>query len=284
MKNILKFLVLFINISAFSQSPWTKEKGKAYTQISFTTIFNYDTLFGDPDRSTQRETTDNTIQFYGEYSISDKTTLLVNIPLKLIKTGDLVPFFAPAVPNPNYIVYEAGRKTSLGNIEIGVKHNFYKKDWLLSGQFSLEANTSSFDNATGIRTGYDAWSFTPLFLAGKGFGKTYIQGFIGANIRTNDYSSNFKIGGEIGRKITKNIWLIGYVDIFKSLENGDIKLLASNLTTGLYINDQEFGGFGLKAIGEFTEKFGVTTGFGGAFFANNLPKAPALTFGLYHKF
>ena len=53
---------------------------------------------------------------------------------------------------------------------------------------------------------------------------------------------------------------------------------------GLYVNDQEYGGFGLKGIFEVNNNFGVNAGFGGAFFANNLAKAPALSFGLYHKF
>jgi hypothetical protein len=278
MKNFTKLLFLFISISAFSQSPWTQEKGKFYTQLSFTTIPNYDALFGDPDSTIPGEISDNTIQFFGEYGLSEKTSLLLNLPYKSISySQNVICVTAPC----NSIEH---KESSLGNIEIGLKHNFYKKDWVLSGQFSVEANTSSYDAISGIRTGYNAWSFTPLFLAGRCFGKTYVQGFIGANIRTNKYSSNFKIGGEIGRKITKKIWLIGFLDISKSLENGDILLPTENNFTGLYVNDQEYGSFGLKGIGEFTDKFGITAGFGGAFFGNNVAKQAAMTFGLYHKF
>ncbi|MDD7915546.1 hypothetical protein [Polaribacter ponticola] len=279
MKNSIKIIILFISLSAFSQSPWTQEKGKFYTQLSLTTIPNYDTLFGDPEYNTERETTDNTIQFYGEYGITNNTSLLVNLPFKLIKTGDFV--------NPNlsqvFKTTEAS-KSAFGNIEIGLKHNFYKKDWILSGQFSVEANTSTYNEASGIRTGYDAWSFTPLFLAGKSFGKSYLQTFIGANIRTNNYSSNFKIGGEYGKKLGEKFWLIGFLDITKSLENGDIILTNANLTTGLYVNDQEYGGFGFKGIYEINSKFGVNAGLGGAFFGNNVAKQGAFTFGVYHKF
>jgi hypothetical protein len=280
MKNFTKLLFLFISISAFSQSPWTQEKGKFYTQLSYTTIPNYDALFGDPDYAIPGEISDNTIQFFGEYGLSEKTSLVVNLPLKLITIND---FKDPRIDCIGDCSQDFN-ETSLGNIEIGLKHNFYKKNWVLSGQFSVEANTSSYDAISGIRTGYNAWSFTPLFLAGRGFGKTYVQAFIGANIRTNNYSSNFKIGGEIGRKITKKIWLIGFLDISKSLENGDILLPTENNFTGLYVNDQEYGSFGLKGIGEFTDKFGITAGFGGAFFGNNVAKQAAMTFGLYHKF
>ena len=279
MKNLTKLIILLFSISTFGQSPWTQKKGKAYTQLSFTSIANYNTLFGDPDYNTEREITDRTLQFFGEYGLTDKTSLLVNIPFKMIETGDLTSPSITAIP-----LTSRATENTLGNIEIGLKHNFYNKKWVLSGQFSIEANTSSYDASSGIRTGYDAWSFSPLFLAGRGFGKTYIQGFVGANIRTNDYSSNFRIGGEVGRKLGKRIWLIGFVDLSKSLENGDILLPAENRLTGLYVNDQEFGAFGLKGIGEFSNNFGLTAGYGGAFFGNNVAKQAALTFGLYHKF
>ena len=279
MKIIIKIVILFISLSTFSQSPWTQEKGKFYTQLSFTTIPNYDTLFGDPEYNTKRETTDNTIQFYGEYGITKNTSLLVNLPFKLIKTGDFVN------PDISQVVKTTeASKSAFGNIEIGLKHNFYKKDWLLSGQFSIEANTGSYYETSGIRTGYDAWSFTPLFLAGKSFGKSYLQTFIGANIRTNNYSSNFKIGGEYGRKLGKKFWLIGFLDISKSFENGNIILPDANLATGLYVNNQEYGVFGVKGIYEINNKFGVNASLPAAFFGNNVAQQLAFSLGVYHKF
>ncbi|WP_166386090.1 MULTISPECIES: hypothetical protein [unclassified Polaribacter] len=279
MKKITKLLFLLVSISAFSQGPWTQEKGKFYTQVSFSTIPSYNELFGDPDYTINGELTDNTLQLYGEYGISNKTTLLVNVPYKIIKHKELV---NPCLIGP--CPEHTNNKTALGNIEIGVKHNFYKKDWLLSGQFSVESNTGSYDENSGLRTGYDAFTFTPLFLAGKSFNKSYVQTFIGTKIRTNNYSSNFKIGGEYGGKIYKNIWLIGFLDIEKSFENGDIEIPNSNKATGLYVNDQEYGVVGIKAIGEFSDNFGITASLPAAFYGNNVAKQVALTVGLYKKF
>jgi len=280
MKNLYTIIALLSSSFLFAQSPWTQEKGKFYTQLSFTTIPSYDAIFSDSNQNLFGTYSDNTVQFFGEYGLSDKTSLLVNLPFKLISVKG---FEDPRIDCSG----DCGRDYSnntFGNISVGLKHNFYKKDWVFSGQLSVEANTGSYDANSGIRTGYDAWSVTPLFLAGRGFGKTYIQSFIGADIRTNGYSSNFKIGGEIGHKITKKIWLIGFLDISKSLENGDIVLPVQNTLTGLYVNDQEYGSFGFKGIREFTDKFGATAGFGGAFFGNNVAKQAALTFGVYHKF
>ena len=279
MKQITTFLILLLSISAFSQGPWTKEKGKFYTQLSFTTIPSYNTLFGEPELEIDGKISDNTLQFYGEYGVSEKTTLLVNVPLKYI---NIKGFNNNA--NDVYTQLDETSKTYLGNIEIGLKHNFYKKDWVLSAQFSVEANTGTFDTNSGIRTGYDAFTFTPLFLAGRSFDKSYLQTFVGSKIRTNNYSSNFKIGGEYGTKITKNIWLVGFIDIEKSFKNGDIELPASNLATGLYVNNQEYGVLGVKAIGEFSDNFGVTASLPAAFFGNNVAKQVALSFGIYKKF
>ena len=209
------------------------------------------------------------MQFYGEYGITNKTTLIVNLPYKIITHKDS--------PQNN-------KENALGNIELGLKHNFYNKGWLVSGQFSVELNTGNYNENSGLRTGYDAYTFTPLLLAGKGFGKTYLQTFVGTRIRTNNYSSNFKIGGEYGGRISKNIWLIGFLDIEKSFKNGDIVLPTSNKATGLYVNDQEYGVVGIKAIGEFSDNFGVTASLPAAFFGNNVAKQLALSFGIYKKF
>ena len=123
MKNLTKILFLFISISAFSQGPWTQEKGKFYTQLSFTTIPSYSELFGNPDYEISGKITDNTIQLYGEYGISDKTTLIVNVPYKVIKHKELV---NPCLVGP--CPEHTNKENSLGNIEIGLKHNFYKKN------------------------------------------------------------------------------------------------------------------------------------------------------------
>ncbi len=264
MKKLAILILLFTSINFFAQSPWTKNKDEGYLQLSYTTISNYDKLFGKSDIALPRKISDNTLQLYGEYGISDKTTLVANLPLKMLSG--------------------INDKIMVGNMQIGIKHNFYKKKWLLSGQLNVEMNTSEYDATSGLRSGYDAWTFTPMFLAGRGFNSWYIQAFTGVDIRTNDYSSNFKLGGEIGYKAIDWLWIAGFLDGVASLKNGDVVLPAQNLATGLYVNDQSFAGFGLKFIGEFNDKFGANIGFGGAFAGRNVAKAPALSFGLYHKF
>lgn len=281
MKQLVLPALFLITLNAFSQSPWTKNKNEGYIQTSFTTIGSYDKIYGNQDYKPQREITDNTLQLYGEYGVTDKTTLFANIPLKMVKTGDFTEDMSVIFPS---FTIEETSETLLGNIQLGIKHNFSNNKWLLSGQLSIEANTSTYKENSGLRSGYDAWTFTPLFLTGRGFDSWYIQAFTGFDIRTNDYSSNYKLGGEIGYKALNWLWIAGFLDGVASLKNGDVILPQENLATGLYVNDQSYAAFGLKFIGEFNKSFGVNVGFGGAFAGRNVAKAPALSFGLYHNF
>lgn len=276
MKTHLLLCSIFISFLSHAQGAWTQKEGEAYTQLSFSTIGNYSEVYGNPDYSTEREITDNTLQFYGEYGLDDKTSLIINIPLKFIETGALV--------NTNTPITTAASNTNLGNIEFGIKRRLYNKKWVISGQLNLEANTSSFDNASGIRSGIDAWSLTPTINLGRSFNWFYAQAFTGVALRTNDYSSSFKIGGEIGVRPIKRVLIIGMVDMVKSFENGNVSLAPSNLLTGIYVNNQEYAAYSLKLNGEITKKIGVNIGVGGAFSGNNVAKRQALTFGAYHKF
>ncbi|WP_299667112.1 hypothetical protein [uncultured Polaribacter sp.] len=278
MKHIFAMILLAFTTTVLAQSPWTKEKGDLFINLSYTTISDYNVLFGNPEFVLLRNVTDKTHQIYGEYGFTDQTSLVFSLPLKSIKTVGF--------NNNASIVFaniEEGSKTSFGNIQLGLKHQFYNNGWVLAGQFVTEINTSSYDDATGIRTGYDAFTFTPQFLVGKSFGKTFLQTHIGADIRTNDYSNNFKVGGEFGGKILKNIWLIGYVDVVKSLNDGNFISPINNLTTGLYVNDQEYGAYGLKGILQLCD-LGITAGFGNAFFGNSVPKQTAISIGIFNTF
>lgn len=276
--------ILLLNIltftTVFAQSPWTQKKGEAYTQFGFSTIPNYTSLFGDPNFDTERVLTDNTFQLYGEYGVSDKTTLILNVPFKNIAAAELT---NPGDANNAITIEET--VNALGNVTAGVRHNFYKNKWLVSGQLDIELNTGTYQEGSGIRTGYDSFTLRPTISAGRGFDQFYIQAFMGLDLRTNNYSTNFKAGGEAGAKVFDRIWIIGFLDVVQSLEDGDFVPPAENILTGLYVNNQEYVGYGLKAIVEATPKFGVMAGFGGVFADanNNVPREAALNFGLYYK-
>ncbi len=270
-------LLCLLPYASNAQSAWVKEKGKLYSQLSYSSIPEYGGIYSDESYVPSRLITDNTIQLYAEYGLSDKLTLIGSVPIKAIKTGE-------TTANSTFpLTINEKSKTTLGNITLGLKHKIYDAKFVVSGQLNIALNTSSFDNASGIRSGYDAYTFTPTLNIGRGYSKYYIQGFTGFDIRTNGYSSNFKIGGEAGFTGIKNIVLVGFLDYVKSFENGTITLPASSLETGLYINDQEYAAIGLKGLYNFTPNFGITAGMNGALSANNVPRKMAMSAGVFYK-
>ena len=278
MKYLLLFLAALTPASSLAQSAWTLDKNNIYTQLNYSTISNYNEIFGSPDYITERYITDNTIQFYTEYGLSKNTTLIASVPIKIIKTGRL-----SHVSN-QFPESTSESKTAIGNIVFGVKQQLINKTWVLAAQINIEANTGTFYTNPGIRTGYNAWTFAPTINLGRSLKSYYIQAFSGFELRTNKYSSNFRIGGEFGYKIIKPVLLILYVDVVQSLKNGTVNLPLSNRLSALYVNNQSYGGYGLKVIGEITDKNGITGSFGGAFFGRNVAKKVSLNIGLYHKF
>ncbi|WP_196895479.1 hypothetical protein [Aureivirga marina] len=281
MKNTYLILcAFFISIGIYAQSAWTQKKNEWYVQAGFSSINDYSGLFGANDNTynTSRKITDNTLQIYAKYGITDKTTVLVDVPYKILKTGDLSenPTHAPTIAD--------GTFSNLGNIYVGVQHNFINKGVVVSGQLNLGINSSSFDEETGLRTGYDAWEIIPTINVGKGWDKFYLQGNFGVNLKTNDYSNSIVANLEGGIKFLQRIWVIGGIHVLESFEDGEVILPQQNLQTGLYLNNQEFVAYGFKVLGEITPKFGAVIGTNSAFSGNLVAKRSALSFGIYTKF
>jgi hypothetical protein len=73
------------------------------------------------------------------------------------------------------------------------------------------------------------------------------------------------------------------MDYKDSFENGTILLPVNNLTTSLYVDNQEYLGYGIKVIAELNRSIGITGGFGGALTANSEASKAALNLGVYFK-
>jgi hypothetical protein len=276
MKNLFFGCIsLLIFQNSFAQSAWNLEENSWYTQINFTRIGPYSELFidGNKTRTTPREIEDNTVQFYGEYGLNSKTTLSVSLPIKIIKTG--------AETTTTSLLSKS--VTSFGNIGFGIKRNLINKKFLLSTGVVVEANTGVYDDASGIRTAYDAWTIKPGLYFGKSFGDLFVQANAGVGLRTNNYSHFFRGGGEVGYKFINRIWAILHLDYKKSFYNGSIELPENNINTALYVNNKEYLAYGLKAIYELNNQLGITGGLGGALSANAEARAIALNVGFYMK-
>ena len=279
-------LSAFISHLSMSQSAWTKPKNEGYFQLQFNTIPEYDEVYSDvKDQSLLpvRLQTEMGFNLYGEYGLSDKLTVLGHVPLKIHKSGELNPkIFLPTldIAGPEE---DSGNLIALGNIEVGARYKLYDKSVVISAQFNVELNTSTFDEDLALRTGYDAFGFTPTINIGKGWNKSYIQAFTGATLRTNDYHQSFKLGVEYGYKLIPKLWAIGFIDIITSFDEGSRVITPKDLISLNYVSNQEFSAYGLKLIYEYKKHLGFNFGFGGAFGAQFVPKKPSMAFGIFSK-
>ncbi len=281
MRNIAFTLLLFGTInSSYTQSAWVKSKGEVYTQLSFNDISNYTSIFNKNggDLYPSRAITDRTIQWYTEYGLTSKLTVLVSVPFKLLKTGDLVQ------ENNNPVTIEEGNYSTFGNVSLAARYKLPSKKYAISTQLQLDLPTSSFNAVTGLRSGRETYTITPTIAIGKGTENLFFQSFTGVFLRTNDYSNGFRFYVEGGKRFFNQLWVVAFVDVVDSFEDGNVSAPIQNLETFLSLNDSEYAGFGLKFIEELNSKFGITAAFGGAFSAHLEAKKASFNLGVYYKF
>ncbi|MEO6168744.1 MAG: hypothetical protein ABIO46_12050 [Chitinophagales bacterium] len=274
-------VLLLISSEAFAGGPWTQNKKGGYAQLSFSTI-SAALLYNNNGDSYQlyRKVTDNTLQAYLEYGLTDKLTLLGNIPVKFVSTGDETFNADTSLVD---IPFPAGKLTALGNISFALKYKLIDESWKLAAQLRTDANTSSADVSTGLQTGYDCWSYQPSLLVG--FSKKALYGFVtaGITLRSGHYSESFNATLETGYGFFKQkTYLIIVLDLDKSFLNDSTQRL-DYLRTGLYVNNQEYFSYGLKINQSIGQHWNINGSLLGAGYGNLVAKAPAYNVGVAFK-
>lgn len=266
--------------SASAQSAWTQPDGGAFLQLSATRIGPYDTLYtsSGPDFRTGREITETSFELYGEYGIAEDWTLVGNLPLRSMDAGSLV-----ASPTIQPATIQEDTLTSLGNVLIGVRKQLSAGELAWAAQLDAELPTSSSEESSGLSTGLDAFTIRPMISVGRGFERAYVQAYAGLSARTNDYSSDWRLGAEAGYYLTGDLLIAGTFDIVDSFRDGDVSLSSERLQTGLFLNDQEYISPGLKGLYQITDSFGLSASIRGALSGNNVPKTAFISFGLTYQ-
>jgi len=270
-------ILLFFTTIGHTQSPWTQEKGGGFAQLALGAIPTYSDFFstGIGSRISNRDYSELGIQAYAEYGLLDGTTIVGSIPLKFLHAGDKVTTVG---------ITEEDNLVAPGNLKLAVRQRIYSDGITVAGQLGVEVPIGSYDDDSGLRTSYDAWTVTPLVSVGTGFGKGYAYAYGGVGIRTNDYSYNFVGGMEGGYKVLKPLYTMLFLDINRSFYNGTRVESGANLDSGFYVNNQEWVSLGLKLLFEINSNMGVTASSTLiAFAANQVPQSPSVSIGFYSK-
>jgi len=279
MKKQLLIGLVFISFSLAAQSPWPRSKAGFFVQAAWQTIPTYNDIFeskNDLNIPLDREVSENTFQLYGEYGLSSGTTLTASLPVRFLKNGDYIP--------NNYASPETreGTLTGFGNASLGIRRAILEGTMRLTAALRLDFPSTIYDDATGLRAGYDAWTVQPTISTGMGLGRVYWFAYGGYGLRTGGFSHYVNAGGEVGLKAWK-CWFIGFSELIYSLENGDVALPLHNRIKNLYVDKQGWWSLGAKSIFEANRFWGITASFAGAGWAQFVPKSPGISLGVYFK-
>lgn len=270
MKKYLLLLVL-LSVSALqAQSPWTKEKGRAYVQLGMSALFYNTAQIDDQKTNLAGNYSDITTQIYSEYGISNKIEALLILPVKSAR-------FRSNSGNKNESL------SGIGNITLGLKYKIYDQKWKISTGLQYQAHTSKYDATTKLSTDFNATTFIPYLSAGSSDDKWYYFGNIGYGYMTNDYSDYLKISAEIGYLILPKGHLILALDTKNPVAKESAFLYNASKWPS-YLDRQTYNAVGLKFNYEFSaNKYGANIAAFGAFGNNNAPLAPTINFAVYAK-
>lgn len=239
-KTIVISSFLFTTAHSYAQSGWTKEKGHGFFQASFQTFSSekYFTLGGE--RLTTNTFHQQSIVFYGEYGITDKFTIITNLPLQTFNgfsstetvsgLGDLRVEFKHAILK-KYLPLTISVAPEL---PIGTANKFAKSKENDLDQINLPSGDGEFNVWTTVASSF---SLRGIPFYGSIFGSY--------NLRTKyegvSFSDQVALGAEIGYQIAGKVWINARLNALVSVDDVTV---ATDFVRG---DGSEFTSFSLGA-------------------------------------
>ncbi|MEO5675291.1 MAG: hypothetical protein ABIQ74_11660, partial [Chitinophagales bacterium] len=163
MEKILSLLFLCNSVCAFAGGPWSQDKHHGYVQLSGTYIgYDHRYINNQNFSDIMHKVTDVTLQGYCEYGISNRFTLIANIPFKLqnIQPNNAI--------DSSDTRYYNGSLTGFGNISVSGKYRFLNKKLVAAAHLRIDARSFAENQSIGLRTGYPEYGIAPSLSLGRG--------------------------------------------------------------------------------------------------------------------
>lgn len=273
LKNMKKNLIILTIITVqflSAQSPWTREKGKAFVQIGLTSLSYEKYRKNGIDVNDDHNYNDMTVQAYTEYGITNNLEATLILPYKYVGFNSSVSHHKESL-------------SGLGNLTAGLKYKFYDKTWKISGGMNIVFNSISTHSVEKLTTGFNANTFLPYLTIGSSKDKWYNYGNIGYGYMDNNYSDYIKSTIEVGYEIIEKGHLIFVIDSRNIVKN-ESAFINEKKQWASYLDRQNYNAIGIKGNYEFQkDKYGANFAIFGATNIDNAPLAPTLNLGFYAK-
>ena len=275
---ISSLLFLFVSLNA---QVWTLPKNSVYTNIGWTG-YTYSDKFDETGeiQPLSFDVTDNTIQLFAQYGITDKLTLQTSIPFKIISKTDYVAFGLP--PEPTSLYYSRDTIKYFGNIELGGIYKIFDGKPMVSVSLMASLNSTDRNYISGLQTGFNSSAIKPGAGVMWSYNKAWLQYYLGAEIRDNNYAMALISNLEYGFKFGDAFYLAAQA-YMRFPEPGENDCDCTTALTAMYNSNQTYVGLGLKG-GYSYKAFGINAGLNTAFFAKNAPAQIAPSISLQYKY
>ncbi len=275
MKKILFILfILFITSTEYFAGAWTQKKSSGYFQLGSQFLSAKKAYDAEGNKFPIPDFTDITINFYGEYGLTNDLSLIANIPFyRSLKFDGFPP---------------AGEvsKSGISDSHLGVKIKLTEfSQNVLSASAMVGIPLGERNDSTGLWTGSEEWNQRVMVNFGRSFYPLdlYLSSSLGYNNRTNGFSDEIRYSLEGGYFVIKNkLLLILRLAGVASLKNGSLGNVSG--VAGLYANDQNFLAYGPEVHYSITNKIGLIAKFESGAMVKNAPSAIAYGFGIFFKY
>ncbi len=282
-KYILLLMVLTIQTNVFAGGPWPQNKGKGYFKLSeWWTVFDqHYTDLGkiDPNLTTGIFNTN----LYAEYGLTNRITTIVNMPLF---SRNYMNNLRSATTSE--IIIPGESINSVGDLDLGFKYGLSKPGAKIAVSATLILGIPLGQTAGGslenLQTGDGEFNQMVQFDFGKSFQinniPAYISAFTGINNRTNEFSEEFRIGGEIGLGLMDSkLWVNTRINAVESLKNGATAETVNS--TSIFANNTEYLSLGFEANLYLSKNIGISAGFATALRGEIIAAAPSYSVGVF---
>lgn len=232
-------MISMLSHPVMAGGPWAEGKGKGYAELS--ALFNI-----------TKDNKDHIYQLYSEVGVTDKLTAKLILPFRLLSS--------PSSFDPNVVTI--GQVFGISNPTIGLKYEFFKEKVVLSAGMDVEFGLIKTFDEGGLRTGFERYTFKPVFAVGWGIEKLYTYAEVIPGFSTNGFGHEMGFVAELGGKIDEQIWLAAYFQIRGVFKNGDYNLTdgPTYMLTGYFRDRQNFYSVGVKFSAILFKGFGLNLG------------------------
>ncbi|MFY0593168.1 hypothetical protein [Roseivirga sp.] len=276
---IIAILILGSN-AVFAGGGWPIPKGKGYLKLS-QFVIRSNQYFSPSGQIIDISTASIYISsIYGEYGLTDRLGVTAYMP-----------FFSRATLNEQVstsgtLLAEGDAVNSIGDFDLSVKYGLIvNKPVVVSATltFGLPLGNSAGGETQVLQTGDGEFNVMLGLEASRSFdgGKGYINTLAAFNNRSENFSDEFRIGAEVGYRISPKVSGALKVLSVNSLQNGSDLETPAN---GIFSNNIEYLAITPEVNYFVKDNLGISGAIGFAASGKRVLASPSFSIGLFKSF